>query len=94
MWNYRIFKREYPESTTPVMYELHETFYNSDDKIVAWSVDPEFGPCESVVELITRLQMMVDDAAQSSERVLDYAMEPEGDWDEDEEDDDSEEIHA
>ena len=86
-WNYRIFKREYPEASGPTtFYELHEVYYNSAHKIVAWSTKPEAGPQESEEELLSELRMMARDAYRCRDDVLDYEMEPEGDWDEDEED--------
>ena len=81
-WNYRIFKREYPEtfgSTT--FYGLYETYYNDAHQIVAWSTEPEAGPQESVEELLSEVRMMARDAYKCRDDVLDYEMEPEGDWD-------------
>ena len=55
-WNYRVFRRKYPQSTTPIvkrdMYVLCETYYDEKGKPIMWSTEPEAGPCESVSELI------------------------------------------
>jgi len=80
-WNYRIFKRNYPEAITPTLYELHEVYYNKAHKIVAWTQDPEGGPAESVEELLDEMRMKARDAWQSRNDVLDYEMKPEGEWD-------------
>ena len=66
-WNYRIFKRKYDNET---MYELHETFYDDEGKLDSWSKEPEYGPYESVDELIDDLDLMLDDAKRYC--VLDY----------------------
>jgi len=81
-WNYRVFRREYPGTIdVPVGYELHEVYYNSAGQIVAWSTEPEAGPAESVDELIEELEMRLRDAERCREDILNYDMEPEGDWD-------------
>jgi len=81
-WNYRIFKREYPDSAqSTVFYELHEVYYNDAKQIVAWSTEPEAGPAETVKELFTALRLMARDAYKCRDDILEYEMEPEGDWD-------------
>jgi len=87
-WNYRIFKREYPDAAgQTTYYELHEVYYNSAGKIVAWTIDPMSGPADSVDDLMSGLRMMARDAYKYRNDVLDFEMAPEGnwDWDEDEE---------
>jgi len=69
MWNYRIFKRNYSGET---LYELHETFYDDEGKPDSWSKEPEFGPCESVHDLMEDLRLMLKDAGRYSDDVLDY----------------------
>ena len=68
-WNYRIFKRNYDGET---LYELHDTFYNEEGKPDSWTEDPQFGPCESVHDLIEELTMMLKDAGQYKDGVLNY----------------------
>ena len=81
-WNYRIFKREYPNDVHCTTYfELHEVYYNDAHQIVAWSTEPEAGPQESVEELLSEVRMMAKDAYKCRDDVLDYEMEAEGDWD-------------
>ena len=86
-WNYRIFRREYPEFIGPfysgAFYELQEVYYNKAGQIVLWGCgEPEAGPCGTVDELIEELRMKARDAWKSREDILDFDMEPEGDWDE------------
>ena len=81
-WNYRIFKREYPEASGPTtFFELHEVYYNKAQQIVAWSTEPEAGPQETIDELLTELHMMARDAEKCRDDILEYEMKPEGDWD-------------
>ena len=68
-WNYRIFKRNYDGET---LYELHETFYDKDNKPDSWTKEPEFGPYESACELIEELRVMLEDAKKYKNDVLDY----------------------
>ena len=79
-WNYRIFKRKYPEDET-VMYELHEAYYNEAKEIVGWTEDPQGGPVGSMEELLEEMRMKARDTWQSRNDVLDYEMKPEGKWD-------------
>ena len=82
-WNYRIFKHEYPKGIhCTTYYELHETYYNDANQIVAWSTEPEAGPQETVEELLGEVRMMARDAWKCKDDILDFEMEPEGDWDE------------
>lgn len=81
-WNYRIFKREYPNAIGPTtLYELHEVFYNEDHKIQLWTENPVAGPAESVEELLGELRLKARDAWRCREDILDYAMEREADFD-------------
>ena len=85
-WNCRIFKRKYPDASDPtVFYELHEVYYNDANQIIAWSTDPEAGPHDSIEELLSEVKMMAKDAEKCRDDILDYEMEPEGDWDNQEE---------
>jgi len=72
-WNYRIFKRDYPNDVEcKHRYELHETFYDGK-KPMMWTQDiEEVGPCESVDELINMLERMLTDAKKSRDDILDY----------------------
>ena len=84
-WNYRVFRRKYPQSTTPIvkrdMYVLCETYYDEKGKPIMWSTEPEAGPCESVSELIEMLEIQLRGARKSAGDVLDYsAHQSELDW--------------
>ena len=79
MWNYRIMRHIEEDKT---WYGLHEVYYNDKDEIVSWTVDPEiFG--DDVVEIESTLAFMIGDIKTPEHMILDYDMEPEGDWGDD-----------
>ena len=80
-WNNRIFKRDYNGKT---FYEIHEVFYNDDKKILWWSTEPEFGPFETIEDLIGTIETLQEDAIRSKDDVLDFGSNPEADWDDEE----------
>ena len=88
-WNNRIFKRDYAGQT---LYEIHEVFYNDKGDVCAWTDEPDFGPAETVEELIGEIKMIYDDAVKYREDLLDYDSTPQAEWDfntEPEEDDET-----
>jgi len=82
-WNNRIFKRDYDGQT---LYEIHETFYNSGGKICAWTDKPEFGPAETIDELIDWINMIYHDAVKYRDDILDYDCNEFAAWDYEEDD--------
>lgn len=85
-WNYRIFKHEYPglicDPIPQIMYELREVYYNDAGQVCGWTIEkPSVGPSESIDELIEEIEMHLRDAKKCRDDVLDFDMEPEGDWD-------------
>ena len=82
-WNYRVFRHKYPGTVKEVLYELRETYYDKDGKICAWdaSEEPSSATGESVEELIEVLELQLRDAKKCRDDILDFDMEPEGDWD-------------
>ena len=77
-WNNRIFKRDYYGKT---LYEIHEVFYNDDGNICTWTDEPEFGPAETIDELIDWIKMIYEDAVKYREDLLDYDSTPQDKWD-------------
>ena len=77
MWNYRVMR--HGEEDT---YGLHEVYYNKQGKICLWTEDSLVPVRESVDELEEELTMMLRDVKKSKHDVLDYDMEPEGDFEE------------
>jgi hypothetical protein len=84
-WNYRIFKKKY-QKTGEYYYGLYETFYDEKGTIEMWAERAEFGhgvkneqgelhecPCfESVDDLISTLQIMLEDANKCKDDILDH----------------------
>lgn len=60
-WNYRVVSREYPEEPDNELLEIHEAYYKSDKKQVrSITVDPQYGPYETLEELEFNLTKMLD----------------------------------
>ena len=63
-------------------YGLHEVYYNDKDEIISWTEKPEI--CgDDVAEIDSTLSFMIKDVKTPEHMILDYDMEPEGDWDND-----------
>ena len=77
-WNNRIFKRDYAGQT---LYEIHETFYNDKGEVCAWTDEPDFGPDETIGELIDRIKLIYDDAVKYRGDILDYDSKIQAEWD-------------
>lgn len=58
-WNYRIIKYD---TNKNIVYRIHEVFYDEKGKIEGFTEDAVFAQGETVDELISDLQMMINDA--------------------------------
>jgi hypothetical protein len=82
MWNYRIMKHE-DKVENRVWYGLHEIYYSEDGKVHSWTVKPdEVGDTPS--EIFSSIIMKGKDVWKYRHAILDYDMEPECTWDEEE----------
>ena len=76
MWNYRIMKHTEGDG----WYGLHEVYYNKRNQICAWTMESLIPARDTVEEIMEELTMMKRDAKKSKDDVLDFDMEPEGDF--------------
>ncbi len=75
-WNNRIFRHVTKlNSEDLVWYGLHETYYGDDGKPSSWTKEPLDGGYDSVDDLITSLEMKLNDARKYREQVLEYGEE-------------------
>ena len=74
-WNYRVMKRRFPsilhEGSYEVSYGLYEVFYDDSGNVDGWTEESLIGYFESPKELITAVEMMLNDIIRFQE-ILDY----------------------
>ncbi|QDT55720.1 hypothetical protein Pan44_37660 [Caulifigura coniformis] len=71
-WNYRIMRHA---DQNGVWYGLHEAFY-TDCQPEGWTKDSVIGEFESVEDLVTSLEKMLNDARRFRGDVLEYTEGP------------------
>jgi len=60
-WNYRVVKYDTNEN---IIYRIHEVFYDQDDNIEFFTEDAVLPEGDSLKELMTDLQFMMDDVKE------------------------------
>jgi len=67
-WNYRIFRHTEKDGYT--WYAIHECYYDDDGNVEGYTQGPDYPQGETVEELKTDLEYMLNDAF--SQPILDY----------------------
>lgn len=78
-WNMRIMKYEDDS------YGLHEVHYTNDGRIIAWTQEPVKVVGTDKEDLLRYMELVKEDIERFKNKVLDYNMEPEASFEEEEE---------